>query len=137
MEYLPKNISNEELLKCARKWIDILAAEKYQEVISSIGYGMSSTPQIKDITIPLVHYRSPFYPNQTQFKISDWRTARGGNPNPLEEVIWYESNEVSLIGAVSVDLPLNGKWSDSRIDFVLFDAGEKGLLFRLEEIRKF
>lgn len=136
MEYISRDISNDDLFDVARKWILVLASGDYQKVIDSIGYGMSSDPHVDDIAIPLRQYRSSIYPNETDFRVSDWRCANGGNPSPTEEIVWYEPNEVLLTGAVSMDLPLNGKWSDLPIDFVLFDAGDEGHLFQLEEIRQ-
>jgi hypothetical protein len=50
----------------------------------------------------------------------------GGNPSPRLEIVRYVPSQHPLRGAVSVDLPLNGRWSDLTADFVWFESSEPG-----------
>jgi hypothetical protein len=83
-------------------------------------------------------YRSPeFYPDVTDFKVSDWRTAQGRNPKPTKYVKRYKPNNTKLAGAVGFDLSLDSKWSDLSADFVFFDNEKfrEGYVLCLEEIQ--
>jgi hypothetical protein len=82
-------------------------------------------------------YRSPtFFPGEVEFRVSDWRTASGGNPRPHLRIVRYEANETGLRGAAELDLPLNGRWSSLEADFVWCDNEnpEQGFYLRMEEI---
>ena len=82
-------------------------------------------------------YRSPdYYPDETQFWVTDWRVASGGNPTPKSDVVRYKPNTLGLVAAIAFDLPLNGKWSDLTADFVVFAGSDQSrdCSFSLEEI---
>lgn len=134
--YLERNGSKEELLAAIRGGIDLLAAQKYDEFIKRFGYSLPGGEASADwIVEDLARYRSELFPGVEKFEVTDWRTAEGGNPNPCQDVIWYQPNDSGLAGAVKFHLPLNGQWSDLAADFVLFETNaEEGYLLRLEEI---
>ncbi len=135
MEYVPKDISDEDLIAFAKSWLSVLAKGNVSDVIERLGYGMSSDPHPDDIYCRVDSYRSEqLFPGEDKFVITEWSEAKGGNPEPLEDVIWFTPVGHPLAAAISLNLPLNGKWSDLQIDFVLFDAGKKGYAFRIEEI---
>ena len=103
-------------------------------MIASIGPAISTFPEW--LRTAIKSYVSPeYFPDVTDFVVTDWRTANGGNPEPLRSVTWYQPNSVRLRGAVQFDLPLNGKWSDLTADFVFFDYDNEGYSLALEEIR--
>jgi hypothetical protein len=104
---IPRNSPNESVLDIVKGWVDVLAKQDYQTVFEGLGHS-----------------------------ISDWRTARGGNPDPQQKVIWYKPNTGRMVGAVAFDLPLNSRWSDLTADFVFFetDNPNAGYTLRLEEI---
>jgi len=134
--YVPRDITDEALLETIRSWIGLLVEKRYDDFVASLGYVMVDCDPYGDL-IPedLNKYRSPLFPGMEQFAVTDWKTAKGGNPNPVHEVVWFEPNEPNLVGAVTFHLPLNGKWSDLSADFVLFERGNpEGFQLMLEEI---
>ncbi|HEX3949186.1 MAG TPA: hypothetical protein VHW95_04985 [Steroidobacteraceae bacterium] len=138
MNRVPRGASREKVLEIVRGWVDVLAAQDYQTAFEKLGYSISSgDSSFERITRAIQCYRSPdYYPGVTTFIVSDWRTARGGKPDPQQKVIWYKPNTVRMAGAVAFDLPLNGGWSDLTADFVFFenDNPDAGYILRLEEI---
>jgi hypothetical protein len=133
-----KNWSDEQVLAVIHEWIDALAAQDYEGVFSALGYALAfGEPGAGCIRQSVEGYRSPdFYPGVEQFAVTDWRTARGGNPEPTRTVTWYKPNSTGLVGAAAIDLPLNGRWSDLTADFVWFDTGlpDGGFQLSLEEV---
>jgi len=136
---VPYGAPDEHVLAIARYWVDALAREEYASVFEALGYSLlyqhnCSGPEAIERMIK--RYRSPdLYPGVETFLVTDWRKAKGGNPNPLQSIIWYEPGQ-ELRGALSLDLPLNGHWSDLQADFVWFesDTPHDGYRIRLEEI---
>jgi hypothetical protein len=136
MILIPQNATNEEILDTIRKWVDVLAAEDYETVVAELGFltGSYSSPA-ECLRAQIKRYVSPeYFPGVTDFVVTDWRTAHGGNPKPLSTVTWFNPNSVGLRGAVSFDLPINGKWSDLTADFVFFENNNEGYRLALEEI---
>jgi len=136
MIFVPHNATNEQVLDIIRKWIGVLAAEDYEAVVKELGFltGFYSSPA-ECLRAQIKRYVSPeYFPGVTDFVVTDWRTAHGGNPEPLSTVTWYKPNTVGLRGAVRFDLPLNGKWSDLTADFVFFEYNNVFYKLALEEI---
>jgi|ERR1700733_608685 hypothetical protein len=139
MVLVPHNATNDEVLNIIRKWIDVLATEDYEAVVKELGFltSYSSSPAecVEYLRAQIKRYVSPeYFPGVADFVVTDWRTAQGGNPEPLSTVTWYKPNSGSLRGAVRFDLPLNGKWSDLTADFVFFENNNEGYSLALEEI---
>jgi hypothetical protein len=143
MVFIPHKATDEEILTIVRQWIDVLASEDYAKVFTELGYLMSpyfDCSGDEAIRQEIKEYRSPeFYPDVTDFKVTNWRTAEGGNPKPNQFVVRYKPSDLKIAGAVGFDLPLNGKWSDLTADFVFFDNEEfrEGYFLRLEQIQSF
>ena len=138
MVVISKTATSEQILDIVRGWIDVLARKNYTEVADELGYAIAfgESPEVC-IRRAIESYRSPdFYPGVSSFEITDWRTAKGGNPERCEHVIFYKQNDLRLAGAVSFDLPLNGKWSDLCADFVFFEQEQPNdsYVLSLEEI---
>jgi hypothetical protein len=139
MILVPPEASDDQLLAIVRGWLDALAREEYAAVFASLGYALSyGRPGAECIERKIKSYRSAtYYPGVTDFVVTDWRTARGGNPTPLQLVRWYEPNDIGIRATVELDLPLNGLWSDLEADFVLFENKvnpSQGHILCLEEI---
>jgi hypothetical protein len=141
MVFIPHKATDEEILTIVRQWIDVLVSGDYANVFAELGYSMSpyfDCSGDEAIRQEIKNYRSSeFYPNVTDFKVSDWRTAQGGNPKPTKYVKRYKLNNTKLAGAVGFDLPLNSKWSNLSADFVFFDTEKfrEGHVLCLEEIQ--
>ncbi len=135
MVFVNREISDGELLDVIRGWVDVLAEKRYQEFFDALGYSMGGAAASADwIESDLERYRSDLYPGVEDFEVTDWRVAEGGSGFSEQQVVWYESNNVGLAGAVKFYLPLNGKWSDLAADFVMFEThAPEGFLLKLEE----
>lgn len=124
--YIPRNASDEQVLSIARHWLEVLAAGNYEAVFETLGHALSyqydcSGPE--SIRRAIKAYRSPsLYPGVEEFKVTDWRSAKGGNPSPITQITRYTPNSTGLKGALSIHLPLNGCWSDLEANFVWFES---------------
>ncbi len=133
MIFVPQDASNEQVLTIVRDWLDLLAREDYQAAFAAIGAwhirGEWTPEYLRD---DIKGYRSPeYYPGVEDFTVTEWRMAQGGNPDAKQEVRWFlePPDNFPLVGTVSFDLPLNGRWSDLCADFVLFKSESEGRLF--------
>lgn len=137
MIMVPRDATRPEVLDIVRDWIDLLSAEDFRAVANALGYGSSyGRSAAESIRNDIQSYRSDeFFPGVETFRVTNWRTATGGNPNPMRQVIWYRPNSMRLAGSVAFALPLNGKWSDLIADFVFQDRGSpEGYVLSLEDI---
>ena len=137
MKFVPRDATDEQVLDIVRGWVDVLSKADYTTVFDEIGLIMrGEAPGAECIHGCIQYYRSPeYYPGVEEFLVTDWRTAQGGNPEPAQRVEWYEPNSTKMAGAISFDLPLNGRWSDLTADFVFFENSDpEGYNLCLEEI---
>ena len=138
MVVIPQAASDSQVLTIIREWIDVLAREDYEAVFHAVGYAIAfDQPGAACIQNQIKQYRSAkLYPGVTEFAVTDWRTAHGGNPSPQQLVTRYKSNSTGLAGAVDFDLPLNGRWSDLTASFVFCEPKIEGgdYVLSLEEI---
>ena len=113
--------TDEELVQLVRTWLDVLAAEDYERVFDGLGYALAFGAGAQRIRRDLNQYRSEaYYPGTSEFRVSDWRTAVGGNRSPVVLVRRYEySEDLPIIATIELDLLLNGKWSDLQAHFVV------------------
>jgi len=139
MVHVSLNATDEELLQLVHSWLDVLAAEDYERVFGQIGYAMAYGAGAAAIRRDIKNYRSPqYYPGISDFRVSDWRTATGGNPEPFFQVQRFEySKDFALVAAISIDLPLNGRWSDLEATFVVSKPNPEAIegVLWLEDIR--
>jgi hypothetical protein len=133
---IPHNATDEQVLEIIRKCLDVLAAEDYESLAAEVGFSRSfDEPKAECLRGQIKAYRSPkYFPDVTDFVVTNWRNAQGGNPKPRQCVIWYKPNDLKMRGAVDVDLPLNGKWSDLTAHFVFFERTSEGSELALEDI---
>ncbi len=111
------------VLACA----DLLAAREFERVGEQFGFALAfGRPRAECISEAIHRYRSErFYPGQSEFNVSGWREARGGNPEPRSKLTWYQPGTSLPRGVFEFDLPLNGRWSDLLAEFVLFESAEQ------------
>src|SRR5579864_2406345 len=114
MVFIPHKATDEEILTIVRQWVEILATEDYAKVFAELGYSMNPYFNYSGgeaIRQEIKKYRSTeFYPDVTDFKATDWRLAKGGNPSPKQNVARFKPNNIKLAGAIQFDLPMNSKW---------------------------
>jgi hypothetical protein len=138
MIFVPRDASNEQLLSIVRDWVDVLSNEQYAAVFEALGYSVAfDRPGADCIRDEIKRYRSSkYFPDTEDFTVTNWRTARGGNPSPIAHVTRYKPNRPRLVGAIDFDLPLNGRWSDLTANFVLFENDDtaQGFILALEDI---
>ncbi|MCL1826321.1 MAG: hypothetical protein FWG26_10400 [Betaproteobacteria bacterium] len=125
MVRVPLSASDGELLSIVRSWLDVLAAGDYERVFDQLGYAMAWGAGSAGTRRDIGAYRAPdLYPGVSEFRVTDWRSAHGGNPTPLALVRRYAYSEtLPIMATIEVDLPLNGRWSDLEADFVLMVNG--------------
>ena len=92
--------TDSELLQIVRSWLDVLAAEDYEKAFMSLGYATFSAGGRRSrhpARYQKISVRGAFS-GVSEFKISDWRKADGGNPNPKALIRrWkYEEGLLSL-----------------------------------------
>jgi hypothetical protein len=138
MVLVPLAATDDELLAIVRSWIEVLAQGDYEKVFENLGYAMAWGMGAEAIRRDIEKYRSPeLYPGVTEFRVTSWRSASGGNPSPLVLVRRYKHSErLPIVATIEVDLPLNGRWSDLEADFVVTAENASdtvGVLF-LEDI---
>lgn len=135
MVLVPHNATNDAVLDIIRKWIDVLAKEDYETVVEELGFLTGYDSRAEWLRTQIKRYVSPeYFPGVTDFVVTDWRLAQGGNPEPQKWVEWYSPNTLDLRGAVGFDLPLNGKWSDLTAHFVFFEHDNENYTLALEDI---
>jgi hypothetical protein len=137
MVFLPRSYTEGQILEVVHDWVDVLAKQDYELIFSELRYAVAcDRPGAECIKNEIKRYRSQdYFPGIEEFSVTDWRTAAGGNPRPKQKVIWYKPSSSNLAGAISFDLPINGKWSDLTADFVFTETGDaKGYVLCLEEI---
>ena len=102
--------------------MDVLARGDYEKVFQEIGYARAFGGGAEAIRPEVERYRDAVsFPGEAAFSVTDRRTAKGGNPSPtllIERFVPTES--LPILAAVSIDLPLNGRWSRLRTSFVAF-----------------
>ena len=108
------------VLACA----DLLAAEEFVRVGAEYGFALSFGRSPSECIREVIEgYRSEhLFPGESRFKVSNWRSAVGGNPEARNQVTWHEPSSSLPRGVFEFDLPLNGKWSDLLAEFVLFES---------------
>ena len=139
MDIQEEQLTEAGLLDIASHWINELAAENYDAVFNALGFAMAyQTPELtgaERIKAEIKKYRSDqYYPGVTDFSVSLWESASGGNPSPARIVRSYKPNDLKVIATIELDLPLNGKWSDLLASFVVFEVGNNRNTLILEDI---
>lgn len=138
MLFVPKEASTEQVLDLVREWVDLLSQEDYRAAAAAVlPVDGNETVNPEYLESDIKSYRSPeYYPGVEDFKVTDWRTAQGGNLNIEQDVIWYKPNS-GLRASVSFDLPLNGRWSDLTAELVFWEDEDssEGSVLCLEDVR--
>jgi hypothetical protein len=125
MVKLPWPTTDDALLALAWSWVDVLAKGDYATVFLEIGYARAFGGGAEAIRREIEEYRDPVYfSGETVFRVTDWRTAKGGNAAPTVRVERFvPTDTLPILAGVDVDLPLNGRWSRLRASFVAFVDG--------------
>ncbi len=138
MVTVSRTATDDQLLQIVRSWLDVLAAEDYEKVFESLGYSMAWGEGAQAIRRDIEKYRSPeFYPGVSEFRVTDWRNAVGGNQDPKILIRRYKYMEgLPIVATIELDLPLNGRWSDLEVDFIVIARNPDDIegVLRLEDI---
>jgi hypothetical protein len=140
MVYVSRTATSSEVVELIFPWIDALAREEYAKVYETLGYAMAyqlALPGPDCIRYMIESYRSKdLFPGEKSFKVTPWKSAIGGNKFPSKLVKFYKKNSIGIVGSCTLDLPLNGKWSDLSADFVWFENADpsKGCSLALEHL---
>jgi hypothetical protein len=106
-----------DLLAAARECLDLFAAGQFEEAFDRFGHSMAyqypGASGGKSIQLAIDCSR----PGS---RVTDWREATGGRGETLlYSLVRYASNSPGLLAAFSVDLPLDGVFSEVAADFVV------------------
>lgn len=139
MEVQTESLTEPDLLEIARHWVNVLATEDYDAVFNALGYAMAyQTPELSGaerIRSEIKNYRSEqYYPGVTDFSVSLWDNSSGGNTNPHRLIRFYKPNDLKMVATMEFDLPLNGKWSDLQMSFVIFEVENNRYALNFESI---
>ena len=142
---LPGSASDQEILDLARRWVDLLAQDRYEEAWALTAHW--AYPDSAGWSPPLMRATVAGYGHadrtdgRTHHRVTPFATASGG-PKPRHEVTrWHPATRSHAgradpnqsIAEVWFDLPLDGGWSDltATFDVVLRDGR---LLLVLDDI---
>lgn len=131
-----KTASDQELLEGVKKWVSLLAEEKFLEAyeLTAQDSYYEWTPQLMRSVI--AGYGMRHEPGDHEYRISKISETQGG-PSPRWEVErWQDAEPRSRIGSVSCDLPLDKEWSDLTATFEVV-KNEDHLMLVLQEIHVF
>lgn len=123
---VPISASDEELLRIVQYWLDVLATEDYEKVFENIGYAVAFGAGAEAIRRDIKCYRSQeLYPGVSDFRVTNWRTAVGGNPDTDACIRRFKgyTEDLPIVATVDTFLPLNGRWSDLSASFVVTVTG--------------
>jgi hypothetical protein len=140
MVFISRTASDAEIIETIIPWIDALAREEYESVFENLGYAMAYQFDLSGpdcIRHMITSYRSQLlFPNETSFKVSQWENADGGNESPAKIVTRYKQNSINIIGSCTIDLPVNGRWSDLSAQFVWMESknSDEGCILALEDL---
>jgi hypothetical protein len=127
---LPKNASDEDLLRLCREWIELVAAGRLQEALELLWVPPSYDPSQRWTADSLRRYVENYGSWEPTSDGSTWRIssiaaakAPAGRDRfvPRADVVRFSSNPQA--GSVELDLPLNGEWSDLTAQFEFAPVG--------------
>jgi hypothetical protein len=125
---LAKEATNEEILRAVRDWVDLLAADRYEEAREMMVPDNHWTPQLMRAVVRHYGFIEPRDDGRT-FAVTPIAQTVGGRPRPQQELERFDAGG----GIVHFDLPLNGAWSDLT---AVIEIEEQcgGLVLRLADI---
>jgi hypothetical protein len=119
-----------DLLAAARECLDLFAAGRFEEAFDRFGHSMAyqypGASGGRSIQLAIDGSR----PGS---RVTDWREATGGRGQALYSLVRYAPNSPGLLGAFSVDLPLDGAFSEVAADFIVTPCAD-GYEVSLEHI---
>jgi hypothetical protein len=136
----PLNTTDEAILEGVRRWIDLLAAEQYDQAVRCLyqpsDMGQTWTPSLLKSLITNYGFIEPRTDGKT-YRVTSPSSTTLGRSHPYQDVEWFphDSAQASrgVAGFVTFDLPLNGEWSDVTATFLIHKVSGR-LLLQLEDI---
>lgn len=136
------SIDRIEIEKAVLSWIELLANGRYDEAYQLTlhdPYYQWSASNIKDI---INGYGLPDEQLEEKYKVTSPESAIiNGNINPNKDIDFFdytirkidERHDMTIIGYVIYDLPINGEWSDLSATFKILQT-DNFLMLELNEI---
>jgi hypothetical protein len=128
MIHLSKEAANEEILAVVRTWVDLLAADRYEEAHAMLSPDDHWTPELMRTVVRHYGFVEPRSDGRT-FSVTPIAQTVGGSPRPQQDVERFDDGG----GIIHFDLPLNGQWSDVTA-VIEIEEQRKGLALRLADI---
>ena len=132
----PKTASDESLLIGVQKWVDLLGEERFLEAFKLTAHDSfySWTPDL--IRSVIAGYGLPHEPGDHEHRVSKISGTKGGASSRWQVDRWHDAEPSNRIGLVSIDLPLDGEWSDLTATFEILQL-DNHLVLVLNEIHVF
>lgn len=132
MVILSKDSLEIDVINFVRKFVNLLAEEKYVEAFE-MTYNNLEREMSPDLIKALIEgygFAEPVE-NNTEPPLRVTHLSKMNVPEPKHQIDWYKSERE--IGAVHYDLPLNGEWSDLTAIFDIYNV-ENGIALSLYDI---
>jgi len=128
MIHLPKEATDADILAAVRYWVDLLAADRYEEAHAMMLPDGRWTPDLMRTVVRHYGFIEPRRDGRT-FTVSPISQAAGGRTKPCQDIERFADGG----GIIHFDLPLNGEWSDVTAIIEIKELRE-GLALRLADI---
>ncbi|MFN7140771.1 MAG: hypothetical protein ACK4UN_15650 [Limisphaerales bacterium] len=128
---LPQSASDTEIRVAIRSWIDLLAADRYEEAHAQLLRFPDDewTPDMMRTVVRHYGFIEPRADGQTYRVTPRGEAVQKQSSAPNEDIEWFEDAS----GVAHVDLPLNGEWSDVTVIIDIVNHGD-GRALRLNDI---
>jgi hypothetical protein len=128
MFYLPKEVTDADILAAVRYWVELLAGDRYEEAHAMMLANGHWTPDLMRTVIRHYGFIEPRSDGRT-FTVSPIFQTTGGCTKPYQDIERFADGD----GIIHFDLPLNGEWSDVTAIIEIKELRE-GLALRLADI---
>ena len=136
----PLKATDETVLEGVKQWVELLAAERYDEAVQWLYYPPAAarwTPLLLKSLVTNYGLTDPRADGKT-YRVTPLVTTKsrvGGHP--YQDVEWFPAGSAQVcrgvVGFVTFDLPLNGEWSDVTATFLIHKVTDR-LLLELEDM---
>ena len=113
----PKTASDEHLLNGVKKWVELLAEDRFADAFDLTGHyrHCSWTPEL--IRSVIAGYGLPHETGEHVYRISKIPEAIDGRSPRWKVDRWRDAEPDNRVGFISMDRPLDGEWSDLTATF--------------------
>lgn len=128
----PRTACDESFLTSVQKWVELLGEERFLDAFKLTAHDSyySWTPDL--IRSVIAGYGLPHEPGDHEYRVSKISETKNG-VSRWEVERWHDAEPSNRIGLVSINLPLDGEWSDLTATFEILQDNNY-LILVLNEI---